>query len=166
MRTSMPGLASWNAATRVTSHLAASEAVVLTVSTPSRSGRRSRAVARRRSSNALRTDRQIGLRLAGQLQGAIAAHEQRNAELLLQAADQMADRGLGDIQLLRGAGEAEVACRCLEGAQAIQRRQGSVMLPSYMISAHVKTDKVSFVRPRRRPIFRPTPITGGLHGRD
>ena len=56
MRTSMPGLASWNAATRVTSHFAASEAVVLTVSSPSRSGRRSRAVARRRSSNAVRTD--------------------------------------------------------------------------------------------------------------
>ena len=35
MRTSIPGLASWNAATRDTSHLVASEAVVLTVSRPS-----------------------------------------------------------------------------------------------------------------------------------
>jgi hypothetical protein len=54
MRTSMPGFASWKAATRETSHLVASEAVVLTVSTPSWSARLNFSVARRRSSNAER----------------------------------------------------------------------------------------------------------------
>ncbi len=55
MRTSMPGWASWKPATRVTSHFAASDAMVETTSSPSRSGRRSRAVAWRRSSKAART---------------------------------------------------------------------------------------------------------------
>ena len=76
MRTSMPGLASWNAATRVTSHLAASDAVVLTVSSPSRSARRRRAVAPAQVLERAAHRGQIACRLAGQLQRAIAAHEQ------------------------------------------------------------------------------------------
>ena len=89
--------------------------------------------------------RQVGLRLACQLQRAVAAHEQGDAELLLQPADQVADRGLGDVQLVRGAGEAEMARRRLEGAQAVQRGQGRHGAQLSMTLSHVKADKVSFV---------------------
>ncbi len=72
---------------------------------------------------------QVGLRLAGQFQRAVAPHEQRDAELFLQPADQMADRGLGDVQLLRRAREAEVARGRLEGAQSVERGQAIAMRP-------------------------------------
>jgi len=39
-----------------------------------------------------------------------------------QGLDLVADRGLGDVQLLGSAGEAQVACRGLEGAQGVERR--------------------------------------------
>ena len=123
MRTSMPGLASWKAATRVTSHFAASEAVVLTVSRPSRSGRRSRRGCPAQILERSADRRQIGLRLPRQQQGSVAPHEQGDAELLLQPVDLMADRGLGDVQFGRGAREAQVARRRLEGTQSVQRGQ-------------------------------------------
>ena len=54
MRTSMPGWASWNADSRGSSHFAASDASVETVSTWSLSLRSSRSVASLRSLNAAR----------------------------------------------------------------------------------------------------------------
>ena len=146
MRTSMPGCASWNAAMRVTSHFAASDAVVLTTSNSSRPGRCSRAVAWRRSSNAARTDGQVALRLARQRQAAIAPLEQAEAELLLQPADLMADRGLRHVQLGGGEGEAEVARRRLERAQSVERGKRRHAASLYMTLPHVKPDKPSFVR--------------------
>ena len=67
---------------------------------------------------------QIGFGLACQRQGAIPPHEQRDADLLLQPVDLVADRGLGDVQFGGGAREAQMARRCLEGTQSVQRRQG------------------------------------------
>ena len=124
MRTSIPGLASWNAATRVTSHLAASDAVVLTVSSASRAGPLQ---PRRRLAQFLERllhRRQVGRRLARQPQLARAPLEQADAELFLQPADLMADGGLGDVQLAGGTGEAEVPGGRLERPQPVQRRQG------------------------------------------
>ena len=69
--------------------------------------------------------RQIRFRLTRQFQRAIAAHEEGNAKLLLQPPDQVADRGLGDVQLFRGAGEAQVTRRRLEGTQSAERWEES-----------------------------------------
>ena len=71
--------------------------------------------------------RQIVLRLPRQFQRAVAADEQGDAELLLQPADLMADRGLGDVQFGGRAREAQVASGGLERAQAVERGQGSGM---------------------------------------
>ena len=51
------------------------------------------------------------------------AVEQRHVEVLLQRPDAVADGGRGDAGLLGGAGEALVAGRGLEEAQAIERGQ-------------------------------------------
>ena len=59
----------------------------------------------------------------GQLDRAGAAVEQREAELLLQRADLVAERGRRHVQLLGRLGEAQVAGDRLEGAQRIERRQ-------------------------------------------
>jgi hypothetical protein len=81
----------------------------------------------------------------GQFQGAIVAHEQWDAELVLEPPDQVADRGLGDIQLLRRTGEAEMPRRRLEGAQPVERGEDRHGTKCIMTLAHVWTDKVSFV---------------------
>ena len=54
------------------------------------------------------------LALAGYLEPARTAHEQRHAEPLLERLDLVADRGLRDVQLLGGVGEAGVAGGRLE----------------------------------------------------
>ena len=64
--------------------------------------------------------RQVVQRLPRQFQRAVAADEQGQAKLLLQPADLMADRGLGDGELIGRAGEAHVTRGGLEGAQAVQ----------------------------------------------
>ena len=130
MRTSIAGCASWNAATRVTSHFAASDAVVLTgqqavaIRTPQSRGRAAQILEGRADR------RQIVLRLAGQHQRAIAADEQPYAELVLEPADLMADRGLGDVELGGRTGEAQMPRCRVERAQSVERgqchQQGSV----------------------------------------
>ena len=68
---------------------------------------------------------QIGqqrLALAGDLEPARTAHEQRHAQPLLKRLHLMADGGLGDVQFLGGMGEAcMTGCR-FEGTQGIQRQ--------------------------------------------
>ena len=68
---------------------------------------------------------EIFLRLRRQAQRAVLPDEQFCPEFLLEPPDLMADRGLGDVQLGRREGEAEVPGRRLEGAQSIERRQSS-----------------------------------------
>ena len=66
---------------------------------------------------------QIGqqrLAFAGDLEPARAAHEQRHAEPLLERLHLVADRRLGDVQLLGGVRETCVTGGGLEGAQRIQ----------------------------------------------
>ena len=67
--------------------------------------------------------RQVGLSVVGQQQGAVEAAEQLALEPLLQGLDLVADGRLGDVQLLGGAGEAQMPRRGLEGAQSVERRQ-------------------------------------------
>ena len=61
------------------------------------------------------------LPLLGEHEAARGAPEQRDPEVALEAANLVADRSRGDVQLPRGPSEAEQASRGLEGAQ---RRQG------------------------------------------
>ncbi len=79
---------------------------------------------------------QIALRLPRQRQAAIAPFEQANAELFLQPADLMADRGLRHVQLVGGKGEAEMARRRLERAQSVEggKRRHAVSLIHDMTS--------------------------------
>jgi len=68
---------------------------------------------------------QIGqqrLALAGDLESARTAHEQRHAEALLERLHLVADGGLGDVQFLGGVGEACVTGGRFEGTQGIQRQ--------------------------------------------
>ena len=60
----------------------------------------------------------------GQLDGTRAAHEQLQAEQVLQPADLVAERGRRDVQFFRRLGEAQMACGRLEGAQRVERWQG------------------------------------------
>ena len=65
--------------------------------------------------------RQQRLALAGDLEAARTAHEQRDAEPLLECLHLVADGRLGDMKLLGGVGETGVTGSGLEGAQGIER---------------------------------------------
>ncbi|MCY1532526.1 hypothetical protein D9M68_678070 [compost metagenome] len=73
----------------------------------------------------LRQLRQIGRALAGQRQRMPPARKHRLAEPRLKLAHLMADGGLSDAQLARGAGETQVPGSGLEGTQRSERRQAS-----------------------------------------
>ena len=62
-------------------------------------------------------------RLVRQGKPASRPPEQRDAEILLETADLMADRSRRDIQLARSLGEAAKSCGRLERPEGIQRRQ-------------------------------------------
>ena len=53
------------------------------------------------------------------------------AEVFLEEAHLMADRGLGDAELVGGIGKAHMAGSGLEGTQSIERRQGSLHPDSF-----------------------------------
>ncbi len=61
----------------------------------------------------------------GERHPARQAVEQRDLQALFQAADLVAQRGLADAQLQRRAGEIEVTCGGLEGAQGVERKLGA-----------------------------------------
>ena len=61
----------------------------------------------------------------GERKPARQAAEELGAQALLQALHLVADRGLRHAQLDRGAGEAQMPCRCLEGAQGIEGEVGA-----------------------------------------
>ncbi len=65
----------------------------------------------------------IGLGGVGQQQTAADAAEQLEPQPLLEAADLMADRRLGDVELGRRRGEAEMPGGGLEGAQRVEGRK-------------------------------------------
>ena len=65
--------------------------------------------------------RQVELAGVGQHQAPVQAPEQLPVERRLQRLDLMADRGLGDEQLLGRLGERQVPGGGLEGAQGIER---------------------------------------------
>ena len=65
--------------------------------------------------------RKIGLGRIGQQEPAACAAEKLESQALFEAADLMADRGLGDVELGRRRGEAEMPCSSLEGAQRVER---------------------------------------------
>jgi len=69
--------------------------------------------------------RQIGLARAGQDEGFGVAHEQGDPKIVLQHLDLVADGRRGDAQLLGRARKAEMARGDLEGAQRVQRRDGT-----------------------------------------
>jgi hypothetical protein len=90
--------------------------------------------------------RQVVARFRRQRQRAVLPDEQANAELLLEPADLMADRGLRHVQLARGQREAEMACGGLERTQSVQGRQsGSHLAAGCMSLFHAKRYKLSFV---------------------
>ena len=62
------------------------------------------------------------LAFAGDLEPARTAHEQRHAQPLLERLHLVADRRLGDVQLLGGVGEAGVTGGGFEGAERVQRQ--------------------------------------------
>src|SRR5262249_26403089 len=66
---------------------------------------------------------QIGFPGGGQDHLPRQSLEQLHAQPLLQQANLLADRACGDVQLVRGLLEAEVASRRLEGAQGVEGRQ-------------------------------------------
>ena len=64
---------------------------------------------------------QVGLSAVVEAHAAMAAVEQRHVEMLLQEADAVRDGGRRDAKFLGGAGEALLAGRGLEEAQAFER---------------------------------------------
>jgi hypothetical protein len=66
---------------------------------------------------------QVGRAHAGQPEAACQALEQGMAEMLLEGADLVADRGRGQVEVERGLGKAQTAGARLEGAQPVQRGQ-------------------------------------------
>src|SRR5207244_11838278 len=58
-------------------------------------------------------------------QVAVVPAKQGHAKLLLEGLDLAADGRLGDVELRRGLGEAQVARRRLETLQQVERRQGA-----------------------------------------
>ena len=66
---------------------------------------------------------QVGAAAAVEAHAALAAVEQRHVEMLLQHPKAVGDRGRGDGELLGSEGEALVAGRSLEEAQAFERGQ-------------------------------------------
>ena len=66
---------------------------------------------------------QIGLPRLGQNQRAILPPEQAHAQAFLEPLHLMTDRRLGDVQLIRGLGERQMARRRFEGAQRIEGRK-------------------------------------------
>lgn len=69
--------------------------------------------------------RQQAAALVGQRESARQAAEELDAEALFQPLHLMADRGLGDAELDRRPGEAEMAGRGFEGAQRVQGEMGT-----------------------------------------
>ena len=65
----------------------------------------------------------ISLTFLGQHQAPVETPEQGQAEAILQGLDLVADRRLGDMQLLGRLGEGEMPGSGLEGAQGVERRQ-------------------------------------------
>ena len=66
---------------------------------------------------------QVGLTAPIEAHAAMEAVEERDIEVLLQQPDAVRDGGRGDAELLGSAGEALVAGRRLEEAQAVERGQ-------------------------------------------
>ena len=66
---------------------------------------------------------EVGLPAAVEAHAAMAPVEERHVEVLLQRPDAVGDGRRGDAELLGGAGEALVAGRGLEEAQAVERGQ-------------------------------------------
>ena len=62
---------------------------------------------------------------AGNDEAVALAVEQFDAKLSLQRFHLMADRSLGDTQLVRGAGEALMPGRCVKRSERVQRRKGT-----------------------------------------
>ncbi|MNQ14014.1 hypothetical protein D3C85_269470 [compost metagenome] len=82
--------------------------------------------ARRGALQPLQGDTDLGVEgraRRGQADAARLALEQGDAEAVLEGADLLAHRALGQVQLGGGAGEAAVATHRLEGDQGFQRRQ-------------------------------------------
>jgi len=73
-----------------------------------------------------RQPRQQHLRRRGQLNRTVHAVEQHDAEVLLQRVDLMADRGRGDMQLVRSLAETQVPSCCLKCPKRRQRRKMTV----------------------------------------
>ncbi len=65
---------------------------------------------------------QQGLAFVGERQATRQAAEQPAAQAVLQFAHVLADGGLGEVEFLGRAGEAEVAGRDFEGAQGVERQ--------------------------------------------
>ncbi|MDR6146969.1 hypothetical protein QE363_002762 [Sphingomonas sp. SORGH_AS870] len=74
----------------------------------------------------LRQHRHQRLPVIGQRQPTRQAVEQPRPQPFLQPCDLMADRALADAQLDRRAGEVQMPCRRLEGAQGVERQLGAV----------------------------------------
>ena len=67
--------------------------------------------------------RQIGMRLVGQLDAIAAAHKQADREEVFQLLDSLTDGALGNAQFGGGAGQAAEAGGGLEGGQGIEGGQ-------------------------------------------
>ena len=67
---------------------------------------------------------QVDLTFLGQQQATVETPEELDPQALLQVLDLVADRGLGDVQFLRGPGKAEVAAGGLEELQGLEGGQG------------------------------------------
>src|SRR5579863_2075689 len=89
----------------------------------------------------------VFLRLWRKREAAVLPDEQANPEFFLKPPDLMADGGLGDVQLSRRIGKAQMAGGGLEGAQPIERWQagGHLWGCLSMILYHLKRREVSFV---------------------
>ena len=73
--------------------------------------------------------------LARELQAPVQAVEEADAQVFLQALNLAADRCLGDVQLLGGAGEVEMAGGRLEGDEAGQGGQLRAQANHYLSSS-------------------------------
>ena len=76
------------------------------------------------------------LTLLGKAQVAVVPAKQGHAELLLEGLDLAADSRLGDVELHRGLGEAQVARRRLEALQQVEGRQAAPLFKHSFFSCN------------------------------
>ena len=135
-RTSVSGWRALNRPIRPTSQVAAKDGLELITRNRRPFASRIARAARREDGETLGKPRRAGGARLGQREPPTRPLDQRRADLLFERPHLLRDRRLGDMQLLGGAGERQLAGDRLEGAQRGQRRQAVNRSSSYSQPIH------------------------------